>query len=169
MNYAEARASIRSGQLLAWTHRPWRSWYDLQVQAVRVFTRSEFCHVGIAWRVAGRLLVLEAVRPKVRIFPLSLLVPFYYMPLEVSWTPEVESYALGQVGKPYSRWQAVLAGMGKLKAGEDESWQCAEYAQAVLARAGVGLPGLATPSNLVDEALRVADLWKVSDPSTEEK
>lgn len=149
MKYAEARPRIRSGDLLAWSHRGWGSWYDIQIQMVRFFTRSEYSHVGIAWVVAGRVFVLEAVQTGVRIFPLSRLLPFYWFPLGATWEDEVECWALQQVGEPYSKWQAVLAGLGLLRAGEDNIWQCAEYAQEVARRQGTPLQGPATPAGLV--------------------
>lgn|GEM_PF-1134631 len=165
MNYAAARDRIHSGHLLAWTHRKWGSWYDIQVQAVRTFTQSEYCHVGVAWCVSGRVFALEAVSVGVRIFPLSRLAPFYWLPVAAAWEPEVEAWALAQVGEPYSKWQAVLAGLGLLKAGDDSIWQCAEYAQAVLDRAGVVLPGKATPSNLVAMAMdkQGVPCWSISE------
>lgn len=152
--YAQARPSIRSGDLLAWTHRAWRSWYDVQIQAVRFFTQSEYSHVGVAWWAGDKLLVLEAVGAGVRIFPLSRLTPFYWLPMKADWAPEVEAWALDQVGLPYSKWQAVLAGLGLLRAGADNVWQCAEYAQQVLDRLGVPLEGTPTPANLVYQAQR---------------
>lgn len=153
MRYALEREAIRSGDLLAWTHRSWASWYDVQVQLVRLATRSEFCHVGVAWCVAGRVLVLEAVGAGVRIFPLSRLLPVYHVPLGAPWLPEVEAWALAQVGKPYSKWQAVLGHLGLLKAGQDDRWQCAEYAREIAVRLGVPMPGKVTPSSLVREAM----------------
>lgn len=152
MQYVVARPRIYSGDLLAWSHHGWRSWYDIKIQLVRIFTRSEYCHVGIAWVVGGRVFVLEAVQSGVRIFPLSRLLPFYWLSLRVKWELEVEAWALRQIGEPYSTWQAILAGFGLLRAGEDAIWQCAEYAQEVLARAEFKLEGSATPSNLVRTA-----------------
>lgn len=154
MKYAEARPQIRSGDLLAWSHRGWGSWYDIQIQMVRVFTQSEYSHVGVAWVTAGRVFALEAVQTGVRIFPLSRLLPFYWVPLGGAWAAEVEAWALAQVGEPYSKWQAVLAGLGLLRAGEDNIWQCAEYAQEVARRQGTPLPGKATPAALVRAAMR---------------
>ncbi len=154
MRYTAARQKIRSGDLLAWSHRGWGSWYDLQVQAVRVFTRSEYCHVGIAWVVGGRVFVLEAVSAGVRIFPLSRLLPFYWLPLGAAWSETIEEIALSHVGERYSRWQAVLAGLGLLAPGEDRAWQCAEYAGMVLMSAGRDLDCDWTPSGLVLAAQR---------------
>lgn len=162
MNYADARPAIKSGDLLAWSHRGWKTWHDWQVQAVRIFTRSEYAHVGLAWRVAKRLFVLEAVSSGVRIFPLSRLLPCYWIPLGVRWSQEVEEFALAQVGLPYSKWQAILAGFGMLDKAKDDRWQCAEFAQAVLARAGIELPVDATPTALVHAAQqRGAPTWIV--------
>lgn len=154
MKYAQAREQIQSGDLLAWSHRGWGSWYDIQIQMVRVFTQSEYSHVGVAWVTAGRVFALEAVQTGVRIFPLSRLLPFYWLPMGASWESEVECWALQQVGEPYSRWQAVLAGLGLLRAGEDNIWQCAEYAQEVARRQGTPLPSKATPADLVWAAMR---------------
>jgi hypothetical protein len=55
MKYEAAREKVKSGDLLAWSHRGWRSWYDIQIQLVRFFTQSEYSHVGIAWVVGGRV------------------------------------------------------------------------------------------------------------------
>lgn len=158
MLYKHARGRIRSGHLLAWSHRDWRTWYDKQIQMVRTFTQSEYCHVGIAYRLAGRLLVIEAVRPLVRLFPLSHLLPCYWIPVPAKWSPAAERWLLRQVGKPYSRWQAVLAGVGRLDAGKDEIWECAELVQSGERRLRVSLPGKATPSNMVAQALELAPL-----------
>jgi len=117
------------------------------VQFVRIFTRSEYSHVGIAWAVGGRVLVLEAVSKGVRIFPLSLLLPCYWIPLG-KWSAEIEERALSQVGKPYSRWQAILGGLGRLQGGADERWQCAEYVATSL-----GLESPYTPSGVVSVVL----------------
>ena len=152
MKYSEARSEIKSGDLLAWGHERWGSWYDFKVQAVRMFTRSEYCHVAVAWVVAGRVLVLEAVQPRIRIFPLSSLLPFYWVPLRTVWTEEAEQFALERVGEPYSEWQGVLAYLGRLGAGQDRLWQCAEYALEVLENASVPLAAPATPSAVVRAA-----------------
>lgn len=149
VSYATVRPQIRSGDLLAWSHYGWGSFYDLQIQAVRLFQRSEYCHVGIAWAVGGRVFVLEAVKPKVRIFPLSKLSPFYWSPMSADWNPEGEEFALSNIGGEYSKWQAITAFLNKLKIGEDTKWECAEYVIEVLRRCGIDLDCRATPSAVV--------------------
>ena len=53
MKYINFRENIVSGDLLAWTHHGWNSWYNFQIQMVRAFTQSEYSHVGIAWCTGG--------------------------------------------------------------------------------------------------------------------
>lgn len=158
MKYSNARVRLKSGDLLAWSHERWGSWYDFKVQMVRVFTRSVYCHVGICWEVGGRVFVLEAVSTGVRIFPLSRLLPFYWLPLKANWADEVEMWALRQVGEPYSQWQAVLAGLGLLKPSVDSIWQCAEYAADVARRCGVELGTDVTPNALLLAAQKLENV-----------
>jgi hypothetical protein len=96
--YSEIRSQIKSGDLLAFRHEGWKSWHDFKVQLVRMFTRSEYSHVAVAWVVGERVMVVEAVEPCVRIFPLSKLGSFYWIPLNAPWKKETEEKALSYVG-----------------------------------------------------------------------
>jgi hypothetical protein len=147
--YENMRSKIRSGDLLVWSHLGWKSWYDFKIQTVRFLMRSEYCHVGVAWAVGGRIFVLEAVIPRVRIFPLSKLTPFYWLPMNLEWKPKTEEFALGRIGEPYSEIQAVKAFLNMLKPGEDAEWQCAEYVNAVLKKEGIDMGDITTPSEIV--------------------
>lgn len=149
MNYSEVREKIKSGDVFAWTHKGWGSWYDIKIQIVRLFTQSEYSHVGVAVCWAQRVFILEAVASGVRLHPLSKEVPFYWIPTESKWEYDVESFAISQLGNEYSTWQAILAFLGKLHSGADTTWQCAEYTQAILKRLGLELPGNATPTAVV--------------------
>ena len=150
MDYATIRPLIKSGDLLAWSHRGWRTWYDIKVQLVRFFTQSEYSHVAVAWVVAGRVFALEAVQPMVRIYPLSRLGDFYLLPLNLAWTPAAEEFALANVGTPYSQREAIRAFFGPVK--RDKLTQCAEYVCEVLSAAGVDLGPVATPTAVVRAA-----------------
>jgi hypothetical protein len=147
VNYSAARADIKSGDLLVWSHRGWNSLYDAKVQAVRFFTKSEYSHVGVAWVVGGRVLVIEAVIPKVRIYPLSRLGSFYHVPGFIQWTPETEEKALGFVGADYSQLEAVAAFFGISL--EKDKQQCAKLVTTL----ACGFPLNLTPSAVVDWAL----------------
>ena len=131
MKYSDARPAIRSGDVLAWSHRGWKSWYDIKLQLVRMWTRSEFCHVGVAWVVVDRVFVLEAVASGVRLMPLSQLLPAAWISRGI-WNAECEKRALEALGSPYSYWDAIAGSIGKLDIGEDNRWQCSEYVSYVL-------------------------------------
>lgn len=153
MKYSDARPLIRSGDLLAWSHRaPWyRSWHDFKIAMVRMFTMSEYSHVGTAWVVGGRVFVIEAVMPLVRIYPLSKLGEFYWMQLEAEWSEATLEYALSKVGEPYSQLQAMQAFFHLPSA--DALWECAELARAIAAHDGIDLGNKATPTAVVYAAL----------------
>lgn len=149
MRYDEERPKIRSGDLLGWSHERWGSWYDFKVQMVRVFTRSEFCHVGIAHVSEGRVWVLEAVKPLVRHFPLSKLRPFRWLPMGLRWDAASAEYAFERVGDPYSERQAAFAFLGRLKIGADRVQECAEYVIDVYRQEGVDLGPRAVPTDVI--------------------
>jgi hypothetical protein len=152
MQYKDIRHEIKSGEVLAWSHRGWSSFYDLRIQIVRLFTRSEYSHVGVAWVVGGRVLVIEAVTPLVRIYPLSKLGDFYRLTPEITWTTEVETFALSHVGQKYSQWQAVKAFFG-FTSEADGLAQCAELVRGILRASGDPADVDATPTEVVNYLL----------------
>ncbi len=147
MKYDEIRGQIASGDIIAWTHRKWGSFYDIKVQLVRIFTRSEYSHVGTAWVVGERVFVIEAVEPKVRIYPLSKYDEFYWMPMKAPWTKKTEALALSKVGDTYSTRDAMRAMFTTLE--DDEKWECAELVANIAASDGINLGKLYTPSSVV--------------------
>jgi hypothetical protein len=140
--------------VIALTHNRWASWYDLQVMAIRLFRMSEYVHVGVAWVCGGRVFVLHEISGGVSITPLSHELPFYWI-RSGRWTPAAEEFALATVGQAYSKWQAVLAGLGLLRGGADDRWECAEWANQVLARCGHAVGDAMTPDDLVQRLLEL--------------
>lgn len=154
--YSEIRSQIKSGDIIALTHTEWNSLYDLQVQAVRVFTQSEYCHVAVVWVFAGRVLVIESVTPKVRIFPLSNLkdAGFYWIPTDTPMSDAELEYGLSKVGLgEYSKLQAIAGQLETLEIGEDDLWQCSELTIAMRKLSGLDLGPKATPAAVVQKAL----------------
>ena len=145
MKYNEIRDRIRSGDLLAFARNSWTS------SVIRIFTRSTYSHVGVAWVTGGRVFILESVgHGGTRIFPLSLSGDFYLLPLRAPWTPSVEEFALENVGIRYSVLDAILAYFGRLPRGSMR--ECAAYALEIYRRACVDLGDRATPDAVVLEA-----------------
>jgi hypothetical protein len=150
MKYEDIRPNIRSGDLLAFSHGDWRSWSGIKTLIVRAFTLSTYSHVGVAWVVAGRVFVLEAVKPKVRIYPLSLSGDFYLTRTDTNWTPEVEQFAMDRIGFDYSELKAMYAYLFRLPDGDVS--ECAAYVREVLKVAGIDLGEVSRPDAVVTRA-----------------
>ena len=156
MKYSDCRDNIKSGDLILLSHKKWGSLYDLQVQAVRLASLTEFSHVGVAVVLGGRVWIAESVTPVVRLVPLSNFTDegFYVVHTDVPMQEAELEFLLSKVGKgKYSKIQAVLAWLGKLKLGADELYECAEY--VILARrlSGLDLGERAVPATVAHEAL----------------
>lgn len=155
MTYSKARETIKTGDLLAWSHGSLKSWHDFQIMLVRMFTRSEFSHVGLAWVANGRVFIIEAVGTGVRIFPLSRDVPFYLCRKPTYLDQRSVDFLFERIGAPYSKLQAVLAGLGMLRKGADDVWQCAELVLRALSLDVDSLGDVnATPTAVVKQAMR---------------
>ena len=152
MKYTHVRPTIRSGDLLAFSHGSWRSWNDIKVNLVRIFTRSTYSHVGLAWVVAGRVFVLEAVKPKVRIYPLSQSGAFYLVGQGAPWRSTTEEFAMAMVGYDYSEFDAISAYFERLEPGK--VCQCAAYVREVMLKDSIDLGCRLTPDAIVQEALK---------------
>lgn len=151
MEYIEARPSIKSGDLLAFSGGDWKSIHGIKVNIVRMFTKSKYSHVGLAWVVGGRVFCLEAVKPKVRIHPLSKLGNFDLLALGANWKPETEEFALASVGVNYSELEAIKAFFLPLEQGNVK--QCAAYVREVLIKDGIKLGFFSRPDTVVEAAL----------------
>lgn len=152
-NYQDIRNDIKSGDLLAFTHRSWKTWYDIKVQLVRFFTRSEYCHVGVAWVVSGRVFIIEAVMPYARIYPLSKSGDFYWIEMDATWLAATEELAISHIGSKYSQSGAVMALFRPLD--NDQYNECAAYALQIYNAEGLFIGVKAIPSALVQAALEL--------------
>ena len=152
--YKEHRSKIKSGDLLAWSHEGWRTWRDWKIQMIRIFTRSEYSHVAVAWVVGGRVLVIEAVRPMARIYPLSKLGDFYHLPMNAPWKPETEEATLNFVGTEYSQLAALKAFFRGIGYGARE---CAQLVITVSKSDGIDLGERAVPDAVMLAALKDRD------------
>jgi hypothetical protein len=151
MKYELIRKNIRSGDLLAFSHGSWTSWSNIKTNFIRLFTRSTYSHVGVAWRINGRVFILEAVKPKLRIYPLSISGDFYHIPMNAKWSKSTEEFALSKIGTDYSELSAVRAFFLPL---EDENVeQCAAYAREILEKDGIDLGQMSRPDTVVLAAL----------------
>jgi hypothetical protein len=151
MKYSDYRSNIKSGDILAFSHEGWKSWADIKTQAVRIFTRSNYSHVGIAVVIASRVFVLENVVPYARLYPLSQRGNFYHIAMrDVAWTDELEEKAFSYIGSKYSQWQAIKAFFVNL--GRGNTSQCAALVSEVMYAANVYMGDRQTPDAIVLQA-----------------
>ena len=152
MNYENFRNRIKTGDLIAFSGGSWNSWNDIKINIVRMFTRSEYSHVAIAWVIEDRVLLLEAVSAGVRIFPLSNDLPCYWVERPHRISKEALRWALSKMGQEYSTWQAIKAFFGITDKGKDNKWECAEYVITTYAFDGDYFDCKATPTQVVNMA-----------------
>lgn len=153
MEYKDIRSQIRSGDILAFSTSGWDTFKHVVSQVIRLVTRSDYNHTGTAWVVGGRVFIIEAVEPLVRIYPLSEKGDFFWVPSSVVWTPDVEEFALSQVGDSYSIWDAIVAPFRDPKS--NGSWQCTQLTKAIANKGGMNLQSTPTPANMVRELLEL--------------
>ena len=153
MDYEAARSTIHSGDLIAWSVKKVNHLSDLPGMIVRIFTASEYKHVGIAWVIGDRVFVVEAVSPCVRIYPLSREGSFYHVNMSVEWNDQLETYLLDQVGIDYSLLDDFRAYFGK-PAEDNKAVQCAELCNGFYKEAGIDLKDAYTPSEVVEGCLQ---------------
>lgn len=155
MKYSEYRDNIRSGDVVAWSHRGIKSFYDLKIWFVRLFTRSEYTHVGIVWRYKSRIFIIESVIPYIRIVPLSNFLPCYviHMNKDLGATSEEVALKLVGVGK-YSQWEAIKAYFSANK--DPDAWQCVEFVKKVLEANNTFIESKDTPSDFILELQKIS-------------
>ena len=150
MKYEEMRSTIKSGDLLAFSHGDWKTWRGIKTEAVRIFTRSTYSHIGIAYVMGGRVMILEAVKPCLRMAPLSLEGSFYHLPLKQKWNKACEKFAMACLGIKYSEVAAMEAYFHPLEEGTVS--ECAAYAREVFKRMSIDLGDRSTPDAVILKA-----------------
>lgn len=165
MKYDAIRHLIKPGDLIAISHYRWASWYDVQIQAVRVFGRTEYSHVAeVVGMLGDRLMIVESVVPVIRTVPLSSLLEegFYWTPLPEMSDAEF-AFLTARLGKgKYSKLQAIMAQIKRLAIGADDLWECAELLIIARRLSGVDLGGHATPSAVVKAAQHFSPTYFVT-------
>lgn len=147
------RDDIKSGDLLIWKKSKKSFLSNLAIGAIRLFTRSEYAHVGIAWRIESNTLhVFEATQPAVRVVPLEDGDEFYHIPMSLKWTEKSSEFLQSKLGLKYSIFDAIRAFLG-ITLDADDRYQCAELANEFYAKHGIYLTNAYTPSEVVEAIL----------------
>lgn len=148
------RQAIKSGDLLIWKKSKKSLISNWTIELIRFFTRSDFAHVGIAWVMDGRVFVVEATQPVVRLTIVKDNDEFYHAPMVIEWSDTSEEYLIDKIGLKYSVFDAIRAFLGKTL-DNDRRYQCAELANEFYKTHGIELGDAFTPSELVEAVLRL--------------
>lgn len=149
MKYSEYRESIKTGDILIWSRRYNGTLKDIAPWFIRLFTQSEYNHVGIAYVINDRVMIMEATMPLIRMVPLSEHLPCYIFHMD-GLSAEAENRAFSLIGTgTYSIMESIKSYFGINK--RNNKWQCVEYVKEVYRVNGLNIPGRDTPSDFVLE------------------
>ena len=138
--------NIKSGDLITW--KDTKGFFN---NTIRIFTLSEYTHVGIAVVEEDGVYVVEAVRPTVRKIKLSERTPFQVIPMNVEYTSESDSFLNNLVGREYSILQAVLSFFNIYI--NDDKWYCTELGHEFYSRVGIEFDKHLTPTRFIRQAI----------------
>ena len=153
MDYKDYHSNIKSGDLIVFSATKIRTTYDLLSYIVRIFTMSEYNHVGIAWVIGDRNLIVEAQVPEVKISPLKKLGSFYHIPMGIKFTDEALEILLDKVGQKYSYLEAIRAYFKKNDHTNDD-WICVDYVKYFYESIGIDIGDVHTPSDVVTNIVK---------------
>ena len=138
---------IKSGDLIAWTRID--SFY---LKVVRLFTFSEYTHVGVALvEPDGTIYVVEANRPRVEKNKLDKRLPIYHIPMNVKVDKKAIKLLDSYIGKEYSVVQAALSYINIYI--DDEKWYCTELAYDFYKEQGFDFKKRLTPTKFIKQAV----------------
>lgn len=150
---------IKSGDLLVWSKNPANKISDWIIKTVARLTKSEYGHVGIAWRchdgLDDELFVIEATIPSIQVERLSEENHFFCVPMDVFWENRNKYFLLSKLGLPYGYMDALRAFLGTTVE-DDKRWQCAELAHAFYKESGMLLGNEYRPKDIVKNAIRIS-------------
>jgi hypothetical protein len=151
MNYLRVRNKIKDCDILLYRGKSFLS------KIIRLLTKSEYSHAGIAVWWNDRLMVLEAVEKGVVLTPMSKNLKYYkgtvYWFTSKKSIPQTKRlnmirFAQQELGKKYSKWKLIVFGykilFGKDRDKKDEfrnanSLVCSHYVAQIYNYAGIDL------------------------------
>jgi hypothetical protein len=141
-SYEEIRPLLRDGDVAFFSsHRTLgdyiiKSWSSLVTEY-----DHEFSHVGTVYLLEKRVFLLEAsAAGGVRMVPLGNRQPDKVVQLQREWNDVAGEWAFAMLGKKYSMWEAIAAGLGMKADEDDKAFICTEYVAGICERLGYSLP-----------------------------
>lgn len=125
--YSEIRSDIKTGDLISWKAGKVNSIFSFILYVYQKILKPKSVHVGIVVNdIGGRLLVVEARPPAVRIFPLSMMEDFYLIKTNIPYEQNDIDFLLKKLGVKYGALD-VIKGLFYLD-NDRERLYCSEIA-----------------------------------------
>ena len=147
--YKDMRNNVSSGDLLIWEDSEESLVSRIILKCIRLFTKQQYGHVGIAWRVGGRLLCVEAVPSGIRIWPVSEFDRFFYVETGMTFKDKDADWLLDKVGQPYPL-NSLFRSIFKLQPKVGDNLNCVELSTRFYQQAGYQIGDTYTPGDLVE-------------------
>ena len=129
---------------------------------VSKWTKSEYIHVGMVFKIARRVFILEALPFKgVRMIPLSTRLPFVFCPMKLDWNPLASDVAFKNVGKKYSFFDLIRVAFNKRP--NNSGFICTEYLREIYKQLDVDISEWdLTPKSLFERlSIKAFGIYKV--------
>lgn len=101
--YSEMRNEIKTGDLIAYDTEEISSFFSFVLFLYQKILKAKYTHVGIAVNLGGRIFLVEATPPEVRLIPLSMCGNFYHIKTNMTTSQDsMLSNLFSHLGKKYS-------------------------------------------------------------------
>lgn len=125
--YSEIRSKIKTGDLIATDEAPIDGFFGLVLYLYQKILGAKYTHVGIAVRMGGRVFVVEATPPEVRLVPISMFGDFKLIPVEMKGPEDAKlEFLFASLGKKYSIMDMLKGTLGIV--GNKDNYYCSELA-----------------------------------------
>lgn len=125
--YSEIRSELKTGDLIAWDDAELDSFFGIILYLYQKILKAKYTHVGVVVRIGGRVFIVEATPPEVRLIPLKMLTDFYHIKANVKANPQSQiKFLLATLGTTYSLWD-MAKGLFKLGSSKKDFY-CSELA-----------------------------------------
>lgn len=139
---------IKTGDILAWKGDRISFATNLLIKFVRVVTRADYGHVGVAVRFMNWVFVLEASFPVVKLALINPEEEIYHIPMDLNPTDDTINWLFSLIGLKYGILNAIRAGLGLISL-DNNTWQCAEIVLEFLKQNNIILPNDYTPDDVI--------------------
>lgn len=107
IRYSEIRDTLKTGDLVSWKAGKINSLFSFVLKIYQKILKPKSVHVGIVLCLGGRIFVVEARPPAVRIYPLSMMDDFYLVKTDIPFEQNNIDFLLREVGVPYGVFDLI--------------------------------------------------------------